>query len=96
MEANLHPAKTANGDSKDGATLPAPLALAHQLRADALPGMRIAFAWFYLRESGTYWQDGGTGGCSAYAFFNPAAVAPRSSPREHVRAPGNHTDFTRG
>jgi len=73
LEANLHPAKPANGDSKYGATLPAALALAHQLRADALPGMRIAFAWFYLRESGTYWHDGGTGGCAAYAFFNPAA-----------------------
>jgi serine-type D-Ala-D-Ala carboxypeptidase/endopeptidase len=72
LAANLHPEKRANGHSRDDATLPAAFALSHQLRADALPGMRIAFAWLYQTESGTYWHNGGTGGYSAYAFFNPA------------------------
>ena len=72
LEANLHPEKESHGDSKRSATLPAAFALSHQLRADAGPSMRIAFAWLYETETGTYWHDGGTGGYTAYAFFNPA------------------------
>ncbi len=72
LEANLHPEKESHGDSKRSATLPAAFALSHQLRADAVPGMRVAFAWLYETETGTYWHDGGTGGYTAYAFFNPA------------------------
>jgi CubicO group peptidase (beta-lactamase class C family) len=33
--------------------------------------MRIALAWLYIEDSGDYWHNGGTGGFSSYAFFNP-------------------------
>jgi serine-type D-Ala-D-Ala carboxypeptidase/endopeptidase len=72
LEANLHPERIAR-DSPNGATLRAAFALSHQLRADAGPGTRIAFAWLYQSESGTYWHNGGTGGYTAYAFFDPSA-----------------------
>ncbi len=70
LEANLHPERLARGTSRSAATLPAALALAHELRADAGP-MRIACAWLYVPKTGDYWHDGGTGGYTAYAFFNP-------------------------
>ena len=72
LEANLHPenVKPAPG-SAAATTLQAALNLSHQLRADAMPGMRIAMAWLYQSESGNYWHNGATGGYSSYAFFNP-------------------------
>jgi len=75
LQANLHPDQlpsTANG-TPDGKTLPAALAQSHELRADALPGMRIALAWLYVPATGSYWHNGGTGGYSSFAFFNPKA-----------------------
>lgn len=72
LEANLHPERI-EGRSGARATLAAALVLSQKLRADALPGMRIAFAWAYRTRSGTYWHNGGTAGYTAYAFFNPKA-----------------------
>jgi serine-type D-Ala-D-Ala carboxypeptidase/endopeptidase len=74
LEANLHPEnivpRGASAASKIR-TLPTSLALSHELRADAEPGMRIAFAWIYDPATGSYWHDGATGGYSSFAFFNP-------------------------
>ncbi|MGD0737378.1 MAG: serine hydrolase domain-containing protein [Terracidiphilus sp.] len=74
LEANLHPEnlKHVAGNSL-AATLPAALVQQHELRADVAPGMRIALAWLYIEDSGDYWHNGGTGGFSSYAFFNPKA-----------------------
>jgi serine-type D-Ala-D-Ala carboxypeptidase/endopeptidase len=70
LEAQLHPEslKLASGS---GATLPDAIRLTHQLRADAMPGMRIGFAWLYRTDKGNYWHNGATGGFSSYGFFNP-------------------------
>jgi len=65
LEANLHPEKLSN------TALSAALAEAHELRADAMPGLRIGLAWLYETDTGTYWHNGATGGYSCYAFFNP-------------------------
>jgi len=72
LEANLHPdaLKPAAGSSA-GSTLPAALVQSHQPHADAMPGMRIALAWLFVDKTGDYWHNGGTGGYSSYAFFNP-------------------------
>jgi serine-type D-Ala-D-Ala carboxypeptidase/endopeptidase len=75
LEANLHPQRLPGGASRNAmsrsaATLPEALTLSHELRADAGP-LRIAFVWLYNPETGDYWHDGGTGGYSAYVFFNP-------------------------
>jgi hypothetical protein len=65
LEAQLHPEKISlpgpNGWSK-AKTLGAAASLSQELRADAGPGLKIAFAWLY---------DSATGGYSSFAFFNP-------------------------
>jgi CubicO group peptidase (beta-lactamase class C family) len=33
--------------------------------------MRIGLAWLYVEKDGYYWHNGGTGGFSSYAFFDP-------------------------
>ncbi len=75
LQANLHPDKlpSAATQTPSGKTLPAALAQSHELRADALPGMRIALAWLYVAATGSYWHNGATGGYSSFAFFNPNA-----------------------
>ncbi len=70
LEANLHP-ESVQAAPGPGATLTAALTMQHQLRADALPGMKIGLAWLHDTASGNYWHNGGTGGYSSYAFFNP-------------------------
>lgn len=74
LEANLHPEKLAatTKGSPQGRTLPSAFAQSHQLRTEAGPSMQIAFAWLYDTATGTYWHNGGTGGFSSFAFFNPA------------------------
>jgi CubicO group peptidase (beta-lactamase class C family) len=47
------------------------IAQTHELRADAMSGMRIGLAWLYVVKEGFYWHNGGTGGFSSYAFFDP-------------------------
>jgi len=63
LEAQLHPEKFP--------ALAAAIAQTHELRADALPGMRIGLAWLHVDKDGYYWHNGGTGGYSSYAFFDP-------------------------
>jgi CubicO group peptidase (beta-lactamase class C family) len=75
LQANLHPDKLPSTATQtpSGKTLGAALAQSHELRADASPGMRIALAWLYVAATGSYWHNGGTGGYSSFAFFNPKA-----------------------
>ncbi|MGO9337155.1 MAG: serine hydrolase domain-containing protein [Terracidiphilus sp.] len=74
LEANLHPETLKPfGQSPAAHTLSSALKQQHELRADAMPGMRIGLAWLFETESGNYWHNGATGGYSAYAFFNPEA-----------------------
>lgn len=74
LEANLHPESIKPAAKSTAAsTLSAALIQQHELRADAMPGTRIALAWLFESESGNYWHNGATGGYSAYAFFNPKA-----------------------
>jgi len=70
LEAQLDPAHLAVQGAA-GRTLAAALKRSHELQADALPNMRIAYAWLHETDTGTYWHNGGTGGYTAYAFFNP-------------------------
>ena len=63
LEAQLHPGKYPE--------LAAAIEQTHDLHADALPGMHIGLAWLYVDKAGYYWHNGGTGGFSSYAFFDP-------------------------
>jgi CubicO group peptidase (beta-lactamase class C family) len=65
LEANLHPEKYAG--------LAGALGLSHRLREAAPEGQRMALAWFYGADTGTYWHDGATGGFTGHAFFDPRA-----------------------
>lgn len=72
VEANLHPDQVKPVEGTEGAaTLSAALVQSHILHAESLPGMQIALIWLYVTKTGTYWHNGGTGGFSGYAFFNP-------------------------
>jgi D-alanyl-D-alanine-carboxypeptidase/D-alanyl-D-alanine-endopeptidase len=74
LEAQLHPdhlPATATS-TPNGKTLPAAIALDHILHADAGEGMHIALNWFQYDATGSFWHNGGTGGYSSYAIFNPA------------------------
>jgi len=52
-------------------TLSAALARSHELHADVGPDTRIGYAWLYGTNTGNYRHNGGTGGFTSYAFFNP-------------------------
>jgi serine-type D-Ala-D-Ala carboxypeptidase/endopeptidase len=75
LDANLHPDKYAVGAIADSpaATLPAAVALDHQLRANITTNgeSRIALAWGFSTKNGTYGHEGGTGGYRSLARFNP-------------------------
>jgi D-alanyl-D-alanine-carboxypeptidase/D-alanyl-D-alanine-endopeptidase len=75
LDANLHPDKYAVGATVDSpaATLPAAVALDHQLRANITANgeSRIALAWGFSTKNGTFGHEGGTGGYRSLARFNP-------------------------
>jgi CubicO group peptidase (beta-lactamase class C family) len=63
LDAQLHPEKFP--------ALAKAIEQTHELRADALLGMHVGLAWLHVDGSGFYWHNGGTGGYSSYAFFDP-------------------------
>jgi serine-type D-Ala-D-Ala carboxypeptidase/endopeptidase len=74
LQANLHPEKFKPvAESPAGVTLSAALIQSHQLWADGPGscGRCIALPWFFEPATEAYWHNGGTGGYSSYAFFNP-------------------------
>lgn len=73
LEAQLHPDRLpASALSQgDGKTLAAAIAKSHMIHADVGNGMHIALNWFRIDATGSYWHNGGTGGFSSYALFNP-------------------------
>lgn len=71
LEAELNPPAAKHSGGPAGATIGNALQLSQELRADVAPGMKIALAWLYEEATGNYWHNGGTGGFSSYAFFNP-------------------------
>ena len=76
LEAQLHPDKvrsTAGSRAADAPskTLTAALQMSHELRAEALPMMKVGLAWLFETKTGAYWHNGATGGYSSYALFNP-------------------------
>ena len=75
LEANLHPDKLppTAAIAPDGKTLQAALTQSHELRADAMSGMRIALAWLYETDTDNYWHNGATGAFNSFGLFNPKA-----------------------
>ena len=71
LEAELHPVSVKHGTDPAAATIRDALQLSQELRADVGPGVKIGLAWLYVVDAGNYWHNGGTGGFTSYAFFNP-------------------------
>jgi CubicO group peptidase (beta-lactamase class C family) len=67
LEAQLHPEKLADK------TLASAIPLTHVIHKDVGGGMHIGLNWFQIDATGSFWHNGGTGGYSAYALFNPSA-----------------------
>jgi serine-type D-Ala-D-Ala carboxypeptidase/endopeptidase len=74
LEAQLHPdhLPASTLATPNGKTLPAAIAATHVLHAEVAPNMHIALNWFHRDDTGTFWHNGGTGGYTSYASFNPA------------------------
>jgi len=73
LDAQLHPehaCKTAAA-SPAAKSLAASIERTHEPRAEAQPGRRIGFAWMYEPSTGIYLHNGGTGGYSSLAMFDP-------------------------
>jgi CubicO group peptidase (beta-lactamase class C family) len=66
LAANLHP-ETITG----AGTLPVALAASHELRAAALPGLKIALAWMYDTNTEVYLHSGAGLGHTSYVYFDP-------------------------
>ncbi|MFT4114548.1 serine hydrolase domain-containing protein [Silvibacterium sp.] len=73
LQAQLHPDQLPPPTlaAANGKTLPAALAMTHEVRAEVGDGVHIAMNWFHVDATGSYWHNGGTGGFSSYALFNP-------------------------
>jgi CubicO group peptidase (beta-lactamase class C family) len=73
LDAQLHPSHLPASAlaGPDGKTLPAAIEQTHIIHADVGHDMHIALNWFHYDDTGTFWHNGGTGGYSAYACFNP-------------------------
>jgi serine-type D-Ala-D-Ala carboxypeptidase/endopeptidase len=72
LAAQMQPAPCQSAsDSPHAETLAAAIKRAQTLQSELAPGAKIAFAWIFKPETGTYMHDGGTGGYTSYAFFNP-------------------------
>jgi CubicO group peptidase (beta-lactamase class C family) len=73
LDAQLHPnhLPASTLAAPNGKTLPAAIEQTHVLHADVGNGTHIALNWFHIDDTGTFWHNGGTGGYSSYAAFNP-------------------------
>lgn len=54
-----------------GDTLAASITASHVIHGEAGPGMHIALNWLHNDNGRGYWHNGGTGGFSSFARFNP-------------------------
>lgn len=72
LAAQMQPAPCGSApDSPHKKTLVAAIKRSQTLQHDVTPGAKIAYAWFVDSETGNYTHEGGTGGYTSYAFFNP-------------------------
>lgn len=73
IKAQLHPDQLmpSGVDQSHEATLPAAIAMTHELRADGPPQMKVGMGWLYTEPTHTYWHDGGTGGYTSFVLFQP-------------------------
>jgi CubicO group peptidase (beta-lactamase class C family) len=73
LDANLHPERYAIGAApgSPGATMPAAIALDHQLRGRVKHNTEVAFSWLFDVESGRFEHGGTMPGYTAHVEFAP-------------------------
>lgn len=73
LEAMMRPESVAarTHPSAEGRTLPDAIKQALKLYDEPRPGMWLSLAWGYKAKAGVYFHDGGTGGFTSCALFNP-------------------------
>ncbi len=73
LQAQLHPDQLPASvlATPSGKTLAAAIRDSHVIHAEVGGGTHIALNWFRVDKTGSYWHNGGTGGYSSYALFNP-------------------------
>lgn len=73
LDAQLHPdhLPASTLAAPNGKTLPAAIEQTHIIHAEVADNMHIALNWLRRDDTGTFWHNGGTGGYSSYAAFNP-------------------------
>jgi D-alanyl-D-alanine-carboxypeptidase/D-alanyl-D-alanine-endopeptidase len=73
LEANLHPEKFSASAAAGSplSTLPAAVALDHQLHGSSIGTSKIALAWLFNDQDHIYAHDGGTGGYTSFVSFMP-------------------------
>lgn len=72
LAAQMQPAPCESaGESPHTKTLVAAIKRSQTLQADLRPNTKIAYAWIFNSTTGSYWHNGGTGGYTSFAFFNP-------------------------
>jgi CubicO group peptidase (beta-lactamase class C family) len=64
LDAQLHPERI-EGPLRES------IRLSQRVQADITEDLRIALGWIRDSRTGAYWHNGGTGGYSSYAFFQP-------------------------
>jgi len=73
LQAQLHPDRLPASTlaTPNGKTLPAAIAMSHQVHAETSKGEHIALNWFRDDATGSYSHGGVTGAYVCYALFNP-------------------------
>jgi D-alanyl-D-alanine-carboxypeptidase/D-alanyl-D-alanine-endopeptidase len=73
LEAQLHPERlsAAARETPEGETLAGAIAASHAIRGAVGEGKEICLGWVFDRDSGTFSHNGGTGGFSSFALFDP-------------------------
>ena len=72
LAAQLEPAPCDSAaDLPQSKTLPEAIERSQTVQAEMSPNAKIAYAWMLNPSNGTYWHNGGTGGYSVFALFNP-------------------------
>jgi CubicO group peptidase (beta-lactamase class C family) len=78
-------------------TLAAAIKRSQVLQGELWANRKIAYAWNFNPETGSYWHNGETGGYKSFAFFNPqrgyaAIVFLNLAPQDRLGSLGEHVE----
>lgn len=72
LASQMQPAPCESGaNSYHARTLVAAIKRSQTLQSELGADAKIAYGWIFNPKTGSYWHNGGTGGYTSFAFFNP-------------------------